>query len=108
MFCIKSIIPIIFGILSNLTFLTLSVLAFIGRYPIKNKNDNLGILFAVVFLFAFYPGMLLGKCISYFFNICTRVKNQDPVLTFETKGIKRDIKKTIKNQKQNQNQNIDF
>lgn len=103
MFCIKSIIPIIFGILSNLIFLTLSVLAFLGRYPFKNKNDNLGILFAVVFLFAFYPGMLIGYCISY---ICTCVEKQDSVLTFETKGIKRDIKNTNKNQ--NQTKFIDF
>ena len=103
------IIPIIFGILCNLIFLILSILAFIGRFPFKKESIELGILFAVVFLFAFYPGMLLGNCISYLFNICTCVKTQNPVLTFEIKKVNMDIQNnTKKNNKNNKNKFIDF
>lgn len=98
---IKNFIPIIFGILFNLIFFILSILAFLGKYPFKKINNDLGMLLMVLFLFAFYPGMLLGSYISYLLNICIILKPNERLLNY-------DIEKNNKTNKTNKINYIDI
>lgn len=97
---IKNRIPIIVGVLCILTCFILSILAF------KNKSIELGIIFLLLFLFGFYPCMLLGYFISYLLNPCICDLTDGPVLTFRIKKVNMDIQNNSK--KNNQNKYIDF
>jgi|UniRef100_A0A6C0AM25 hypothetical protein len=102
---IKNRIPIIVGVLCILTCFILSIFAFLGLL-FKNKSIELGIIFLLLFLLGFYPGMLLGHFISYLLNPCICVLTDGPVLTFEIKKVNMDIQNNSK--KNNQNKYIDF
>ena len=103
---IKNRISIIVGILCIITCFILSIFAFLGKIPFKNKSIELGILFLLLFLIGFYPFMLLGHFISYLLNPCICVLIDGPVLTFEIKKVNMDIQNNSK--KNNQNKYIDF
>ena len=102
---IKNRIPIIVGVLCILTCFILSILAFLGLL-FKKQSNELGILFLLLFLFGFYPCMLLGYFISYLLNPCICVLTDGPVLTFRIKKVNMHIQNNSK--KNNQNKYIDF
>lgn len=91
---IKNCIPIIFGILFIIGCFILSVFSFLGRYPFKNKSNELGIIFLLLFLFGFYFGMLIGKFITYLISY----KEEDICLKFVEKRTKKQNNTTIKQQ----------
>lgn len=80
---IKNFIPILFGISFVLSSITLSVFAFLGKFLFTTKSYNLGILFCILSLVVFYPGMLLGGCILYLINKCLPPREEKIKLKFD-------------------------